>query len=387
MRKEIIYTCFFIIFTCMPCHVFAQNSIIPSLVQKTSNSLKWRIAYIEAGPYIDFPFIFNATIDALHTLGLIENIYTSPITDAKDTKKIWEWLSKNAGGEYIEFVDNAFYSGDWDENERTQNKKNLLGRLNYNKDIDMVLAFGTGAGIDMATNEHSVPMLSMSVTDARQAGIITSIEDSGLDHVHGQIEIGRYVRQLTIFHDIFKFKKLGVPVPTTDEGKASIAYYEILDTAKNLQFEIVPCELNLFNTEELVFENLRQCIEKLSKTSDAIYLTTNAGMVWDKMPQLLEPIIESGIPSFSQSGLMETKLGVLMCIAQNSFSNEGIHGANTMLQIFEGALPRSLGQVFEGPLGLAINLKMAKLIGWNPPFEILSTVDIVYQEIFTPENL
>ncbi len=387
MRTKFFLTLALVVTLCFQTMAFAENSeITPSLAQKHSESPKWRLLYIEGGPYIDFPFIFNATIDGLHALGLIENKYPYPITHERDTQKVWKWLSENAGGDYIEFVDDAFYTGDWDDGKRVKNKSDILERIKTHNDIDIILTFGTAAGLDMATDEHNIPTLSMSVTDAVQAGIIQSTEDSGLDHVHGQVEIGRYERQLSIFYDIFKFKKLGVPVPNTEEGKASVAYGDIVRVAEKLDFDVVPCEMEIFDNEDMVFNNLHQCIDTLSKSSDAIYMTTTAGMQWDKMSTLLEPIIHAGIPSFSQSGLMETKLGVLMSVAQNSFANEGMHGAEAVLGVIEGASPRSLPQVFEGPLGLAINLEMAILIGWMPSFEVLATADIVYQEIFSVEE-
>lgn len=137
--------------------------------------------------------------------------------------------------------------------------------------------FGTAAGLDMATDEHSVPTFCMSVTDAVQAGIIQSADDSGRDHVHAPIETGRYERQITVFHDVFKFKRLG-------------------------------------------------------------------------------------IPSFSQSGMDETRLGVLMSLAQHSFDSEGVCSAEAISAVMKGAKPREVSQHFTGPLGLAINLKMAMLV-------------------------
>ena len=358
-----------------------HDASIAAPLQENPSQKKWRIIYIEGSSYTDFPYILSATVKHMAKLGIIEN-GKIPAENSGTSKEIWEWLSANAGGKHVEFLADGFYSTQGKSQALVNNKTAILERIQKSNDIDMIFAFGTAAGIDMATDEHSIPTLSMSVTDAVQAGIIKSTEDSGLDHVHGQVEIGRYERQLSIFHDIFKFKKLGVPVPNTKAGRASIAMPSIEKSAKELGFEIVPCELDLSATDAVFFENLRACLNTLSQTSDAIYLTTNPGMQWDKMPELLAPIIQAGIPSFSQNGLVETKLGVLLSIAQNSFDNEGIHGAETVGKIIAGAKPRDLDQVFEGPLGLAINLKMAMLIGWNPPFEILAAVDTIYQEFY-----
>ena len=52
-----------------------------------------------------------------------------------------------------------------------------------------------------------------------------------------------------------------------------------------------------------------------------------------------------------------------------------------MAKVINGEKPRNVNQIFEPALGLAINLKMAMLIGWNPPLEILAAVDEIYQQI------
>ena len=44
----------------------------------------------------------------------------------------------------------------------------------------------------------------------------------------------------------------------------------------------------------------------------------------------------------------------------------------------DGILPRALSQKFQSPILIAINLGTAALMGWNPPLEILLTVDEFY---------
>ena len=49
--------------------------------------------------------------------------------------------------------------------------------------------------------------------------------------------------------------------------------------------------------------------------------------------------------------------------------------------MLNGTKPRDISQIFTGPLGMAINLKMAILIGWDPPLEVLAAVDRIYLEL------
>ena len=104
------------------------------------------------------------------------------------------------------------------------------------------------------------------------------------------------------------------------------------------------------------------------------------------MKELLEPLIEADIPSFSQRGPGDTRLGVLMSIAQSNFKAEGMASAQAIVKVMDGVKPRDISQIFTGPLGMAINLKMAMLIGWDPPLEVLVAVDQFYQEILDAQD-
>lgn len=343
---------------------------------------KWRIIYVEGGPYTDYQQIFAGTVRGLAKLGLIADGNVPVPAHSESTQEMWAWLCANAGGDRLEFLPDGYYSANWDETARAANKAAILRRIREKNDVDMIFAFGTWAGQDMATDEHRVPTFSMSVTDAVDAGIVASVEDSGRDHVHAQLEPGRYERQVAIFHDVFKFKRMGVVYEDTPDARSSSGMPAVEKAARELGIELVTCTtaLNLPDLDQS-FKNLRACVESLSTRCDAIYLTVNTGMQGNRIKELLKPIIAAGIPSFSQSGPGETKLGVLMSLAQTDFDDVGMFEAKAVAEVLDGTKPRDVSQVFEGPLGLAINLKMAMLIGWNPPFEILAAVDEIHQQI------
>lgn len=74
-------------------------------------------------------------------------------------------------------------------------------------------------------------------------------------------------------------------------------------------------------------------------------------------------------------------MGALLSISQTNTEEEGVFNAELMAAIIRGAKPRDLSQIFESSVSLAMNLRMATLIGWNPPLEILAAVDEFYQEM------
>ena len=165
---------------------------------------KWRVAYIEGGGYTDYQRIFAATAKGLAELGVIADGDVPIPEKTDDTRPIWDWLAEHAGGDRLVFLKDGYYSANWDAAQRAANRKALLDRIREKGDVDMIFAFGTWAGLGMATAAIiSVPVFSMSVTDAVQAGIAKSLKDSGRDNLHAQIDPERYKRQMRQFSMIF----------------------------------------------------------------------------------------------------------------------------------------------------------------------------------------
>ena len=340
-----------------------------------------RVAYIEGGPYTDYQKILLGLVYGLGQLGAIANGDVPPPEDEESTAEIWQWLCANAGGKLFEFVPDAYYSSGWDDAAFAEDRQKLIDRLNNAKDIDLVLSFGTLAGQGLATDEHHTPVAVLSVTDAVAAGIEPSYEDSGRDNVFAMVEPGRYYRQVVLFHDIFHFKRLGIAYEDTPAGRASAALSEIQRAASDFGFELITCTAP-FNFPEPgpAVTNLVACHEQLAKENvDAVYITVNMGMQAQDMDRLLRPLLDAGLPTFSQNGVDEVKNGVLLSISQADFNGQGLFAAKAILNIAKGQSPRAQNQIYEEPMSLAVNLHTAMLIGWNPSLAVLAAVDEIYQ--------
>jgi len=264
----------------------------------------------------------------------------------------------------------------------------VISRLNQKKDIDLIIASGTWAGMDLANDKHKIPTVVVSASDPLKAGIIKSIEDSGFDHVHARVAPFRYERQVQIFHDIVGFRKLGLVYENTDTGKVYAAIERVERIAKERGFEIVRCYSESdIPDQSLAMESVRKCFRELGeKKVGAIYVTVQNGVNRENIPELVKITNFHKIPTFSQSGSEEVKYGFFMSLAKASFKPNGIFHAKTLAKIFNGATPRQLDQIFESPPKIAINLRTAGIIGFDPPMEILGIADEIYQEIETPDQ-
>jgi len=349
---------------------------------KKTDGIKFRIGFLQGGDYKDYLPVFTALTKGLAHLGWIEDKNIPQFSLDEGTIKLWEWLSLSKRSKYITFVVDAFYTSEWSEKKRQQTRHRLIERLNTKKDIDLMVAMGTWAGQDLSNNEHTVPTLVFSSSDPLASKIIKSIDDSGYDHLWARIDPTRFERQVSLFHDIIRFTKLGVVYENTKVGRSYASVDQIEKVAREREFEIVPCyaPFSEIETDEAT-QNVIQCHETLAPKVDAMYITHHRGVVEKKMRSILDPLYKKNIPTFSQAGSSEVRHGVLLSISQANFLYVGRFYAETIAKVLNGAKPRELKQVFESPPKIAINLETAELIGYDPPVDILGAADEIFQKI------
>ena len=344
---------------------------------------KWRIAYYEGGPYANYPDNLKALAMALSDLGWLEKFVMPDFPDRQDTAQMWKWLCTHIKSDYIQFVADAFWSGNWDAELRRNNRAAVLNRMRKLKDIDLMLAMGTWAGQDFANNEHAVSTVVISASNPVRSKITKSLDDSGFDHLNARVDPNRYQRQITLFYNTFRFQKLGIVYDK--ETLAGKSYASIDDVNKNAienGYEIIECHAPSSNTSQHVAKAaIVQCFTEIANKVDAVYITAHRGVTLDNLPALLSPLNAKGIPTFAQQGSEEVRHGVLMSIAQAGFKHVGRFHAETIAGIFNGAKPRDLPQLYEEPPRIAINLKTASIIGYDPPMDILGAADEIYEEI------
>lgn len=350
---------------------------------KTNNGKKWRIGYLEGGPYGNYPDNLKALVAALSDLGWAKKTSFPQPSDPADTKQLWAWISKNIKSDHLEFVHDAYWSDNWDDSLRLKNKKSVLERMNQKKDLDLMIAMGTWAGQDLANNDHSVPTVVMSTSNPIASKIAKSANDSGYNHVNARVDPTRYERQVRIFYDIFRFKRLGVVLEKdTIEGRTYAAIDDIEKVAKEKGFKVITCNAPFSGVSNEESQNaVLKCHKELAAKVDAVYITVHRGVSIQKMDKLLEPFMRGKIPTFSQLGTDEVRHGVLLSIARAGFKYVARFHAETIAKILNGAKPRDLDQLFEDPPRIAINLKTAQIIGYDPGVDILGSSDEVFENI------
>lgn len=343
---------------------------------------KWRIGYLEGGQYPDYEIITKQIVAGLINLGWMEPL-ALPEENDPEPGGFWRYLAENAKSDYIEFVSDAYYApGHFDSERRAGVRQALIDRIREKDDLDLILALGTWAGQDLATPEIDVPVIVASSSDPVASGIVASAEDSGLDHLHAKVEPGRYERQVELFYEITPFDRLGIVYEDSLEGRTFGGVDAAEAVAERLGFEIVACHAPFKDvTADEAKAAAEACYEDLAPQVDAMYVTVHGGVTNSSLPRIVGAFIEAQIPSFSMLGSNEVRRGVLMSISQANFSYVGAYHARIIAQIFNGAQPRDLTQIWEAPAKIALNLETAALIGFDPPVDIMLAADEIYETI------
>ncbi|MBN1263999.1 MAG: hypothetical protein JXA25_00795 [Anaerolineales bacterium] len=341
-----------------------------------------RIGYYEGGPYFDYAESFRATINGLAALGWMEPLEIPAFENPEDMASIWHFVAENSRSDYLEFVENAFWSADWEDGKREIIRQDALQRLAEQQDIDLVLAMGTWAGQDLVNNLHHTATLNLTSSNPVQAGIISSPESSGYEHVLVEVDPNRYLRNIRLYHEVVGFQKLGVVYEDSPDGRIYANYEELLQASAGFGFEIIECHAEDTNlSEDEAYQNVQRCYHELAPQIDALWIGAHRGENYAYLPQSIKPIMAYDIPTWSNQGSEAVKRGVLMSIWQADFAYAGGWYAEIIGQILNGALPGDLNQTLELPQHIVLNLETARRIGFEFPPGILEIADHVYETI------
>lgn len=357
--------------------VASTAHVFPTTPRAKPDGSKWRIGYFESGDYVEYPRTLRAIVQGLQQLGWLT---ISDIPQGLTGRQMWQYLATHAKSETLQFVPDAQWQpGNFDAAQRPAVRQAISDRLTQRKDIDLIIAMGTWAGQDMAALRAPVPTVVASTSDAVGAHIVASAQDSGLDNLHARVQPERYQRQVRLFHDIVQFKTLGLVYEDSPEGRTYAAVSAVEQVAGEDHFQIKSC---LTGTNELnaaqATQNAMDCYRKLSSQVDAMYVTVHRSITPATIGEVADILRKAKVPSFAMLGSAQVEAGLLMSLAQADYSYVGLFHAEVIARIFNGAKPRQLSQIWIDPAKIALNLETARIIGFDPPVDILLAADEVY---------
>ena len=159
---------------------------------------KYSFAYIDYDEYMPASTQFFYILAGLQERGWIKEGSLPFTIDDIETKRMstrdmYSALQDADLGEYLAFTKGAFHYLGYEEAQQIE--QNLKARAG--KDIDLIITFGTSAGLFVKNLSLPVPMVDFSATDPVASGIIASAtEGTGNPNVWAQVEPSLPLRQL-----------------------------------------------------------------------------------------------------------------------------------------------------------------------------------------------
>lgn len=364
----------------LPMQVSSKENTGSALSARRDDGGKFRIGYIESSEFVNYPISFYYILKGLEENGLIRSLEGIPFTEGqKVTKTMWDYLSANDVSDVLEFIPDFHYNLEYMDDAQ---RASVMAKLAV-EDIDLVIVLGTVAGSMVAKAEHDVSAMVFSVTDAVSAGIAANYDNSGKDNIWAHTDPERFERQLRVFHDLFKYKKLGYVMENSDSAKAYTPVKEIQKLSAELGFDSVVKYVDMpknADDYDRYKNDLSKAYRDISDEVDAFYITV-AAINADWLQELLTPFYEKKIPVFSQMGGNEVAKGALMSINVSSFKEIGQFGAVRISEILNGQKPGSLNQKYVSTPQIDINLEVAEIINYPVSFDLLLVSDKIYLKI------
>lgn len=327
-------------------------------LESDQSQRKYRIGYIEAGPY----------------WGFSETLKQARIS-----------LVECGWGDRIEFPPEARFSPGW--GAEASALKKVAGELMNRHDVDLIISAGTDATQAMlAANNGRIPIVGIEVSDPLRSGLVANSKDSGIDNFTVSFEEDAYERLFRIFHLSVGFQKLGLLYSTSGNGELYANRPEAHKIARERGFAVVEYNrISAAETEEECLAGLKWLVEQ---GMDAFYIPSVACFDYSLNPEssqrLLNYLMECKIPTFARDGTIGVRSGALLGLSNLNLSAQGSSLANTIVTILQGTQPRSIPMVISTPLRLSLNLYTADRLGFVPSFDLLTACDVIFRKISIP---
>jgi len=307
----------------------------------------WSVAYYEGGAYKEYDEYLYSILKAIDESGLVE---FKSILSKDSTENMWKAAS-DATSEKLRFIDDAFYSAQWDRNAAEEIKQQLVRRVEKGSDIDLIIAMGTAAAKELVDVIDDVPVLVVSSSNPVAAGIAQGVHYSGKENVFAHQNPEYYVRQVELFHRIVGFDKLGLIYEDSEAGRSYSSLDQVNSLSKELGFEIVECHAISDTADRIQSEQeFASCFESLVDRSDAIYVTAHGGVSDNNIPDMAKLAWENKVATLSEIGGDEVKYGFLLSLHRKNKDATGRFLVENLKRILQGAKLGSLDQVFQEKL-------------------------------------
>lgn len=331
-----------------------------------------RIGCFNSGEYFYYRDELDAIARHLQKIGWISG-YDEDKT-RQTTEEVWQDLSK-CSSEYLEFVPEVYYEKYYMSDEELEEATNC-------DKVDLMLSIGSLSGtfLTSVSDRINYDYMVMAVVDPISAGIIAGTEERYNDRSFAVVDTGRITRQLESAYEIFQFKDVGVVYEDTEEAYSYSGIGQLEEMSEKYGFNIHRMHVKeaYENDYDRYYSELRAAYEELIPEIDMLYITT-ATIEDDKLPWLLEDVIDAGIVTVAETSESQVENGALMHITMSDATEEGQFIVSKICDYARGVPIKEMDMVFEVAPKICLNSTTIKRTGARLPLATYLIADKIYE--------
>lgn len=337
---------------------------------------KKNIGFLLSSEYYSYKSHLVGILNGLNKNNLIQFKTNRNLDEIDTSKKLIEYIENMYVSKDLRITSDLFFYLD-NPSDISKLDKNIK-----NKNIDILIIAGTLAGKHSLKYENTKKLV-FSSSNAYTSNIVKGIEYSNVNNLWAHMDLDRFTRQIQIFHDIFKFKNLGIVYEDTINGRSYADLYNIQDKCKKLNINLI--EKTTFEPNpnkdtdyKRYIEDLKKNYEYLSNHIDAFFLSANE-IKEEDLDDLLNIFYKKNIPVFSQVGGNE--IYSTLFATSTDYEQIGDYGASIIKDVLNNVNPKDIKQEFKDVPKIIINLDIANKINYKPDIKLLLIADkIIYKK-------
>lgn len=188
-------------------------------------------------------------------------------------------------------------------------------------------------------------------------------------------------RQLTYYHQMFEFQKMGMVVEPETQEIAGVPIYEKVaaELGVTVVKKLIPMD-EMPDDYDAYYEALGKKYWELANQDkvDVFLLTYHTDQDPYELELLFQPFLDAHIPVLVSDGDIFVEYGGLLCVSSYDYRSYGSFTADVTSTVFNGRAAGTIPCEFVSSPRIVLNAKTAEKIGYPLDFRLLQSCDIIY---------
>ncbi len=334
-------------------------------------------AFLQDGPSLVFTSYLQHVIQQFAALGLAPPAPTHAPLSATD---LWRVMSQHDDDTMLRFLEDGVYDCEWSPEKRADEVARIAKRIRTRGDIDLLVVMGDWSSQEISGLEHSVATLSINSSTM-------ALEQERADYqgkvmrLYAHLESKSFNHEeLNFFHDIRRFKTLGVIYDPSPMGR-DIADIEVLRAAADEKgYTLRECATTLLGVDQVAAAaNFMGCLADMEGDIDAFFMHEGPPLNPGDRHAAFERLAALGAPVYAQVGEADVRLGALLGPSRSSLERQDKRFAY-MLSRMMRSMRTMVSMASTMPMKIVLNMDTARRVDYMPAPNVLLLCEVIVAE-------